>query len=70
MFIFTVHYRKVQAENRVDGGHILPRKGYQTICVTEEVYKYVQTKAKETNRSIPEYIKYLIELEKGNKGER
>jgi predicted CopG family antitoxin len=48
----------------VDGGNSLPRAGYLTICVTEEVYKYVQTRAKETNRSIPEYIKHLIELEK------
>ena len=39
----------------------MPREGYRTICVTDEVYSYIQTKAKETNRTIPEYIKHLIE---------
>jgi hypothetical protein len=42
----------------------MPREGYKTVCVTEEVYNYIQKKAIETNCSIPEYIKRLIEKEK------
>jgi hypothetical protein len=42
----------------------LPRQGYMTICVTEEVYRYIKKRAEETNRTIPEYIKNLIEIEK------
>jgi len=47
----------------------LPREGYRTICVTDEVYRYIQNKANETNRSIPEYIKHLIEsdIQEGKK---
>ena len=41
----------------------MPREGYRTICVTDEVYHYIQNKATETNCSIPEYIKHLIENE-------
>ena len=43
---------------------MVPREGYRTICVTDEVYQYVKKRAKETNRTIPEYIKHLIEKEK------
>jgi hypothetical protein len=39
----------------------LPREGYRTICVTDDIYSFIQKKAKETNRTIPEYIKHLIE---------
>ncbi len=44
-----------------DGEMLLPRKGYQTLCVEEDLYKYIQKVAKESNGSTPEYIKYLIE---------
>jgi len=46
----------------------MPRKGYRTICVTDEVYHSIQKKAKETNRTIPEYIKHLMEKD-GSKEE-
>jgi predicted CopG family antitoxin len=39
----------------------VPRKGYRTICVTDAVYSSIQQKAKATKRTIPEYIKYLME---------
>ena len=39
----------------------MPREGYRTICVTDEVYTYIKKKAAETNRTIPEYINHLIE---------
>jgi hypothetical protein len=64
MFIFSVNYGKVHAAIEVEGGNTLPRAGYLSICVTEEVYNCLQTNAKKTNSSIPEYIKHLIEMEK------
>ena len=45
----------------------MPREGYRTICVTDEVYSYIKKKAAETNRTIPEYIKHLIEKEEQKK---
>jgi predicted CopG family antitoxin len=45
----------------------MPRAGYKTICVTDEVYFTIKRKAKDTKRSIPEYIVHLIDLEKQNK---
>jgi predicted CopG family antitoxin len=46
----------------------VPREGYRTIVVTEEVYRYIQKQAQETNRTVPEYIKHLIEKEKTGEG--
>ena len=69
MFIFTVHYRNVHAVKRVEGGITLPRSGYFTFCVSEEVYNRLRTNAKKTNCSMPEYIRHLIEMEKARKGE-
>jgi hypothetical protein len=48
----------------------LPREGYRTICVTDDVYTYIQKKAAETNRTIPEYIKHLIENDNPPKKEK
>ncbi|MCW4010543.1 MAG: hypothetical protein NWF05_07985 [Candidatus Bathyarchaeota archaeon] len=48
----------------------MPRKGYRTICVTDEVYHCIQTKAKETDRTIPEYIKYLMDKESVQREEK
>lgn len=45
----------------------MPREGYRTIVVTDEVYHFIQNKAAETNRTIPEYIKYLIQQNEGTK---
>jgi predicted CopG family antitoxin len=47
----------------------VPRKGYRTICVTDEVYNSIQKKAKDTNRTIPEYIKHLLEKDNAPKKE-
>jgi len=57
--LYILKYGKVPGDS--EGGQGLPRKGYRTICVTDEVYRCIQQKAKETNRSIPEYIKHLME---------
>lgn len=61
-------YLKYGKVRGMEGGYGLPRKGYRTICVTDEVYHCIQTKAKETKRTIPEYIKYLMEKEGTQKG--
>jgi hypothetical protein len=61
--IYMSKYGKV----RENGGNLVPREGYRTISVTNEVYQYVKRRAEETNRTIPEYIKHLIEKEKGAK---
>jgi hypothetical protein len=63
--VYIMKYGKVREERY--GGCGLPRKGYRTICVTDEVYHYVQQKAAETDRTMPEYIKHLIEKEKTKK---
>jgi hypothetical protein len=45
----------------------MPRKGYNTLCVTDEIYSAIQEKARENKCSIPQYIKLLIEQqEKAN----
>jgi len=41
----------------------MPRKGYNTISVTDEIYYSIQKKAQENNSSIPQYIKLLITKE-------
>jgi predicted CopG family antitoxin len=48
----------------------LPREGYRTIVVTDEVYRYIREKAAENNCTVPEYIKHLIEKDKTLKGDR
>ncbi len=60
-------YGKVRGE--VEGVLRVPRKGYRTICVTDEVYNSIQKKAKDTNRTIPEYIKHLLEKDSAPKKE-
>lgn len=42
---------------------MMPRKGYSTISVTDEVYYSIQKKAQENNSSIPQYIRLLIAKE-------
>jgi hypothetical protein len=45
----------------------LPRKGYKCITVTEKVHGDISKRAKETNRTIKEYIEYLLAHEKATK---
>jgi hypothetical protein len=47
----------------------MPREGYRTISVNDEVYHYIKKKAGETHRTIPEYIEHLIENDKTSKTE-
>jgi hypothetical protein len=45
----------------------LPRKGYKCITVTENVHEEVKKRAKETNRTIREYVEYLLAKDKTSK---
>ncbi len=47
----------------------MPREGYRTISVNDEIYEYIKKKAEETHRTIPEYIAHLIEKENTRKKE-
>jgi hypothetical protein len=42
----------------------LPRKGYKCITVSEKVHKDIQKRAKETDRTIKEYVEYLLAKER------
>lgn len=63
--VYIFKYRKVRGKA---GGNALPRKGYRTICVTDNVYQCIQAKAKESKRTIPEYIVSLLEKDGALKG--
>jgi len=39
----------------------LPREGYKTITVSEEVYEKLDKMAKESFRTVPQYIEYLLQ---------
>lgn len=41
----------------------MPREGYRSITVRDEVYRKLEEKAKETHRTIPEIIMHLAELD-------
>jgi hypothetical protein len=42
----------------------LPRKGFKCITVTDKVHEDLKKKAKETNRTLREYVEYLIRKDK------
>jgi hypothetical protein len=42
----------------------LPRKGYKCITVTEKVHQDIYREAQKTNRTMKEYIEYLLAKEK------
>ena len=45
----------------------MPRKGYKCITVTEKVHEEVKKRAKQTNRTIREYVEYLLAKDKASK---
>ncbi len=47
---------------------LLPRKGYKCITVTDELHEAIKKRSNETNRTMKEYIEYLVAHEKANKG--
>jgi len=42
----------------------MPAKGFKSITVREEVFKEIEQLAKDTNRSIPNTVAYLMEKAK------
>jgi hypothetical protein len=47
----------------------LPRKGYKCITVTEKIHADINKRAKATNRTMREYVEYLMAKEKTVKEE-
>jgi len=45
----------------------LPRRGYKCITITEEIHANIKKRAKETNRTMKEYVEYLLAKEKTTK---
>jgi hypothetical protein len=45
----------------------LPRKGYKCITVTDKVHQEISKRAKENNKTMKEYIDYLMAKEKAVK---
>jgi len=45
----------------------LPRKGYKCVTVTEKVHGDIQKRAKETHRTMREYVEYLLTKDKAAK---
>lgn len=48
----------------------MPRKGYRTVHVTDNVYSYLEKQAKETNHTIPDYIRLLVDKNSMAKGRK
>jgi hypothetical protein len=48
----------------------MPRKGYKCITVTEKVHQDISKSAKESNQTMMEYVKYLLEKERAAKNRR
>jgi hypothetical protein len=42
----------------------LPRKGYKCITITEKVHEDIKKRAIETNRTMREYVEYLLAKDK------
>jgi len=42
----------------------LPRKGYKCITVTDRVHADIRKRAQETNRTMREYVEYLLAKDK------
>ena len=45
----------------------MPRKGYKCITVTEKLHEDIRRRANATNRTMKEYIEYLMAKEKDDK---
>jgi len=42
----------------------LPRKGYKCITVSEKIHEEIRKRAKETNRTMRDYVEYLLAKDK------
>ncbi|MCL4430482.1 MAG: hypothetical protein M1167_06990 [Chloroflexi bacterium] len=45
----------------------MPRKGYKCITVTEKIHQDIRKRASETNRTMKEYIEFLLTKDKASK---
>ena len=45
----------------------MPRKGYKTITVTDQIHADIKQRAKETNRTLRAYVEYLFANDKVEK---
>jgi hypothetical protein len=45
----------------------LPRKGYKCLTVSDKVHEEIKKRAKETNRTLKEYVEYLFANDKVTK---
>ena len=45
----------------------MPRKGYKCITVTDKIHEDIKKRAEETNRTIRDYVEYLLAKEKAPK---
>jgi hypothetical protein len=45
----------------------LPRKGYKCVTVTDKVHEDLRKRAKESNRTMREYVEYLLAKDKVTK---
>jgi hypothetical protein len=45
----------------------LPRKGYKCLTVTDKVHQVIKKRAEDTNRTIREYVEYLLAKDKATK---
>jgi len=43
---------------------VLPRKEYKCITVTDKVHEEIRKRAEETNRTMREYVEYLLAKDK------
>ncbi len=43
---------------------LLPRKGYKTITVTDQVHEDIKKRAEETNLTLRGYVEYLFSKDK------
>lgn len=46
---------------------VLPRKGYKCITITDKVHAEIKKRAKETNRTLREYVEDLFAKDKVDK---
>ena len=42
----------------------MPRKGFKCITVTDKIHGEMKKRAKETNRTLREYVEYLLAKDK------
>ena len=45
----------------------MPRKGYKCITVTDKVHEEVKKRAKETKRTMRQYVEYLLAKDKASR---